>query len=763
MSKYYEFVNPYHFLPLGKNCEKVAWSQPEEERCTGYITVNLRNRTGMMVPAIRSGKRRDASEEETDGDSAEQVQEETVHFFNYSQEPDGWKNCPPVIPGSSVRGMLRSVYEMATDSCLSVIDSSRPVYRRISDPGEPSLLRRVKREDGKVEYQLYMGVEVKPVLITGAPPKSECELVDGGRAIFFKGAEFMRKRHYHKFIIPTKMGRIAVTDKMLEEFEKILSLYQDSGINKAPRHNHYKEYARKYDKFRMGWDMAEGEDEKYSREYFPVYAHQVRGASGYNHIYLTPAAISKEIFQNSIPEILKKSGHEPCVSRTKLCPACSLFGMVGQGGLKNNALKSNIRITDARWHPGEREAAPEHWEELYQEKDIVLEELSSPKSSSMEFYFKKPVDAESWNTDYYNKNGKICRNSDPEILGRKFYWHQGEEHHPVRGGEVEKSPRNSVVRLLKVGQEFEYKVFFQNITKRQLDQLIVLCNISNYEKKDQAQYGYRIGMGKPLGLGSCESTVREVKLRRWTDLSGGFCISPSYLDYQEVFGNGETGEKDWRELCYEDAGFAAGKDNFLLMLRFDAVSDLRDEHGNRIPVSYPLSLQDRGFEFFVRNRYGALSNRGGQYGRGGQNTRGVGSVTYSNRATLKREGMRIEQNLEPLNGEAQKLYVNGMQEVTLDKGKFPMANFYVDDEHAGQMRQVQRNPCGDHIQQRYGNNNEQRRNRNGSEQRRNDNVSQRNGNASKRKENGNISGYGRGYQDNRQGKHTPRKEKKQYY
>lgn len=645
--KYYEFINPYHFMPLGEKCnrpeEKEHESEKKESVYSGYLTVELKNRTKMLVPR---GRRRE-----------DRNNDETLEFFTYSDETGAYKKYPPVIPGSSLRGMLRSVYEMATDSCLSALDTSKPIYRRISDPGKPALLH--KTENG---MKLCMDIQVERERINSPLDRSykECEYVEDGGSpfIYLKGEDFRRKKNHYRFILPkgAQNTGLNVTEQMLEQFEKTLSVYQDKAINKTSGHNGYREYARIYNRFKLG----KLPDAGYSHDYFPVYCHEVR-SGGQSTYYITPAAISKEMFRTSLEEILERSGgYQPCTSVNRLCPACSLFGMVGKGDENGTeALKGRVRITDAVFMD-DTVKLEDHYE-----KEHTLEELSTPRLSSLEFYLKRPEGAVSWTPDYYVKeNGQIVWNDQPEIMGRKFYWHHQEERLP----EVEKTVRNARVRLLKENRHFQYKIYFEGLAERQIRQLIFLCNLSEFDcEGGKAKYGFRLGMGKPLGLGSCESHVTEARIRRWTDEEGGkLKIAPFFADFSELF------EENWHGMSYEASGFSANKENFLLMTAFDAVGDT--------PVSYPLShkqsveIMEKGYEFYTGNRYGKKRD------------------LYSNSAILKRKDVMFQQNLEPLDGEVPKLHVNGRCQTEKDRVRdvvFALGEFYAIDSSENLMSETE--------------------------------------------------------------------------
>ena len=106
-----EFLNPYHFLPLQH--EKSLWEDDEkEESYTGMISYEITTRTPLLVPG-----------------QVLKMDEKTGHpykrFFTYDNTGEDLSlktRYRPAIPGSEIRGVIRSIYETLTNSCLSMID-----------------------------------------------------------------------------------------------------------------------------------------------------------------------------------------------------------------------------------------------------------------------------------------------------------------------------------------------------------------------------------------------------------------------------------------------------------------------------------------------------------------------------------------------------------------------------------------------------------------------------------------------------------------
>ena len=103
------FVNPYHFVSLQKKgrvqAEKVS---SEGDVLTGYISCRISIKTPLVLP-----------------DSSDKTGEK-YNFYNVSGRP--------VIPGSGIRGCIRSTYEAVTNSCLSVLTPKEKISRNAFMP-----------------------------------------------------------------------------------------------------------------------------------------------------------------------------------------------------------------------------------------------------------------------------------------------------------------------------------------------------------------------------------------------------------------------------------------------------------------------------------------------------------------------------------------------------------------------------------------------------------------------------------------------------
>jgi len=202
-----------------------------------------------------------------------------------------------------------------------------------------------------------------------------------------------------------------------------------------------------------------------------------------------------------------KSNYRPCSSINKLCPACLLFGTAG----KNEALASRLSFSDAEVV----DSLCGNLEELYEQPGI-LPELASPKPSATEFYLrKKDKKHHLWNYDYagwweWDKKDKIFIYDNiytPEIQGRKFYWHH-KINNPNYINVNNCTKRNVKIRPVKKGVKFKFRIYFNRIFDNELGKLLWTLTLGN-----SSEHAHKIGMGKPVGLGSVQIKVNKIKLR----------------------------------------------------------------------------------------------------------------------------------------------------------------------------------------------------------------------------------------------------------
>lgn len=597
-----KFVNPYNFIPFP---QKRARAYEDTDKHTGVITYSITTKTPLFIPNT-SNENTFPGTEDKDGKII--ADHKSYDFFSYNELENGVdyrkEYFEPVIPGSELRGMIRNLYETLTASCMSVFNDGVYPERRTGDVFLPGLIHRTM-EDGNIVYDLY---KVKAYACIGASPSDDVvgkynegqllyftagkhnrrdiaiDITDNEReasekvkkGYLIKGMPFETKKAkgylFEESDRKKKVRRLTKED--LKRIEAVLDAYQAPQKEEKP----YKDYKEQWENF----------FEEKVGTYFPI-RYSVVDTEKDNFLYLSPAAITREIANTPLRKFL--GDFSSCETFRDCCPACNLFGMTGK--TNEDAIGSKVRFSDARVM--EDREYKEYYETL-----LVREILGSPKLSNPEFYLVKPAQANMWNYDYYvkydyyEKKCKIYSYTDENPLklrGRKYYYHQADVVFPKY---VEPSNLNATIRPLKKDVVFQGKLFFENISKKQLSQLLWILNGGSKEDTaNQAPLCYKLGSGKPLGFGSVELKVESCQERI-------ISLGENTLQYQEK--NLETSSG-----TYEKNGFCQEiKDDFIAISTLNYVSAKEvsypyviDSDGNKQQIGTTVI---NGYEWFGENK-----------------------------------------------------------------------------------------------------------------------------------------------------------------
>lgn len=624
-----EFINPYHFISLPekprRSEKKSKTDSAGEETFTGKIVYEIETKTPLFFP--------NASCENAFISDVEN--HKSYDFFSYDilQAGDGdisKTGRHPVLPGSEIRGMFRSVYEAVTGSCLSAMNGKEIMHRRLSprQAFRPGLLWkngnrlfliqgntiqvpfesvsegntytdgqkvkcRIVKEEGYRKYgKMDSDGKATGYLLIGENPKDSDGNYQGNKR---NGAVFRPR-------VKTDNQKKIKSYFKIEGFDPKESLAYLNGILDA-----YEEDSGQYVEYRKRLNLFL--DGKTKTEFFPVYYKlitfrddsQDETKKPDQKLLLSPAAITKELYEKRVKDLIGEFA--PCKSSQELCPACSLFGMVSEEKGMNHADRakaSHLRFADAQM---------ENREDCYLEP-VTLQELASPHISNAEFYLKKPSgdNIMEWNYDYYvfmdkTKNQKKLVLYDAKIRGHKFYWHQDLKNEEISGiTSAEQTERNVTVRPLKAGKSFVGEIYFDSITKDQLEQIVYLANLSFDDKK-----GYKLGLGKPLGLGSISMKVKQVVIRE-LDFALDHFWKEEEMTVKEFW---QWTEEEWTKKKaqpdYTDVGFVTEEG---IQTQFEALMSFGNTKNHTVSYPYTKSQADdtemkEGFNWFTKNKSGS--------------------------------------------------------------------------------------------------------------------------------------------------------------
>ena len=604
-----DVINPYTFIPVSEKapCRKAV----EFGDLSGYIDCTIKIQSPVFIP-------------NSSGEFSDETMPEHKHrvFFFYEDLSEQKKltdaiRMPqmPIVPGSEIRGMLRNVYEQLTNSCYVHIDENNLPFKRSAEPKELCLLVWDEASKGwriyaDVERNVYKGaiIHKNGGMVLENTFKGRYDIDDQYRKTYsvFDTAESYRVSFDPKnktiskdaqgawFVhIPskmkTKMGGtwtanrqivytaqglspekgVLLSDEVMQRFQYVLGMcenvkggYMDGSFNKSgDSKTRTAIYAKRY------------------RQKLPliVYADKNSVQKNFTNdiIYLSPASMTKEFFGQTILSILEKNAeHQKCESRDAACPACRLFGMIGE----KNSLRGKIRVSDGQ--PKEYQFGHE----------ITLPILATPKISATEFYLKKPGSMQEdgvWTYDYYTTYRGSGRNISfirhpyvPTLAGRKVYW----THKPTFKSE-EKTKMNSSVTPIVSGS-FSFRLYFDRLTAEEMEQLLFSIELSKRNGEEKACH--KIGGGKPLGWGAVQVTADQIT-----------CFS-----YQMQNGKIERAEKAYVRNEHLRAAIESTKEAEQILCY--AQSKGVDSSMVRYPARMNRNGERKIFEWFSKNR-GSIS------------------------------------------------------------------------------------------------------------------------------------------------------------
>lgn len=551
------FVNPYHFVSAafaGK--ESVDIAKRQEELHTGVLDCRLVVKTPLAIL------------------STEYREENDHKIYSYNQDQNG----KPFIQAGSLRGVIRSVHETVTDSCFSTAKVDEIITSRSNHAFWPGVLLKGRNGKWKLfpaerylikveEYapfqkdkgacmtlkkeellKIGFGTKVyfKPVLSDEEKDaaseakgysvknyikemKLECEAFNWKEGYLYLG-EPISGKHFESVFCISKKTPIDVPDLKgaMERLGETVSVYQNAKVNK------------KLGEQFMDHHGYPGYKKALENGVIPVWYSSNKMAKG-SPVYLSMACLGRMAYETNMGKLLNKKA--PCTSRNQLCSSCALFGMASE-----EKLGSRVRFTDA---------SAIHWSENSLEKGVTLRELSSPQSSYLPFYTKKPKDVVNWSYD----NGI-------EILGRKYYWHSESDYYKEVefNGEkqnVERNNRNITVDLIKPKTSFSFRVYYDQITARELEGLIWTLTLGENQK--DGKLCHKLGHGKPMGLGSVKILVDKKTERAYRN---------GYQLKETVYGQVEN------PFAKQNAGVC---EELLKVLNMDTVKKWKVEYPRVIP------------------------------------------------------------------------------------------------------------------------------------------------------------------------------------
>ncbi|MBP3760987.1 MAG: hypothetical protein J6I55_05900 [Ruminococcus sp.] len=540
------FINPYNFV---SQLHEVERDIPHKGNLTGKINCTITVKTPLCIP--------DAEKKFADADFADMPEYNRHYVYDFYRVGD-----VPTIAGSRIKGIIRSYYEVLSNSCFYV-NNNNIMSARHSFPRHPGLMKYDSQG-----WHLYPALK-KPF-----------------RGNALKEGEVKRTWYeIHGKSLKSSVFSLAGDeikcdnlDFAVEDYDKNLKIYEEGF------------YFKKY-KQHLTYKITPDD----SGRMYPVFYEIIDSEAGDTLVYLSPSQIGRSVFFHKIDDILES--HVSCskTDGTCLCKACALFGassFYDRSSSQHYEKKWNragsLRFSDAVPLDGA----------FYSEKYITLKELSVPKTTSVEFYTQRPENALAWTyeskTTAYMKVKQGRRTSPApkkipckvNLKGRKFYLHNPllkKENYSAN----EKTKRNCSTELCKAGSQFSFDIYFENISESQLRELVWTLALG--ENSQDSNRMFKMGYAKPLGLGSVKITVNSIQTRIFDDEYVIRNIDPSeYMD---------------------DIPFDSDTEYFRQLMKITDFNTTKKFLENGAVMSYPIADDGRGsknskahHQWFIANR-----------------------------------------------------------------------------------------------------------------------------------------------------------------
>lgn len=511
---------PYNFVPLPERVFNVAdgiqvgekrikpW-ETHDRFVTGTHSGSIELTIETLTPLFIRGPVRQQDGAWDDRDSRLRPEPYTT--------PDG----RPAIPGSSLRGMVRTLVEILSFSKIQPVSTARPFFRTVARDRRDRIGRaygkrmrrgvgvrggwlqrqgddwsilecevlRVKRsilpndihQDNRPNWEhqhKQCWVDVRDNLVSrivftaDASKKSGCLVLTGN--VPDKKREFV-------FLDPAADARrIAIPQQIWDRF------HDDDQITQ------WQEKAFPRDQPQEGCRRAPG----HLRDGEPVFflvddnARSVDSPDGL--VFLGRAGMFRFPYDRSPADLVAQ-----VLRDAQLDLAEAMFGKADPGA----TIKGRVYFDDAIATDG----GPTWFEPA-----IVPQILSAPKPTTFQHYLTQD------GTRGKDKLTTYIDGDHTTIRGHKLYWHrwnnhsdvsqvreQNEDHDALRDSLQSPSPRDTqhtIIRPVKAGVTFVGRVRFENLTDVELGALLHALQLPS-------RCAHRLGMGKPLGLGSVRITA----------------------------------------------------------------------------------------------------------------------------------------------------------------------------------------------------------------------------------------------------------------
>ncbi len=536
-------VAPYNFVELPK---KIVPAEPiptyncyHDNRHTGKIKCALTTSSPLYVRCGMSqadfAKFGGKSDEELTDDEKKEKRKTLATFFENSA------NQYPTIPGSSLRGMLRTLVEIASYSKIDKVADKQLIYRAFADTtslGE-FYRDRLLQEEGEHQYSFLMqaGYLIKTQQGSGwaiQPAKNIVEGTSFAKIYISQIKNLVKSRwddnithaskvsvhveamtwhphrggfielYYAQAVPPSReqskcQGVLVETGGMpgKKKMECVIGLpddeatpipipdYPDSMIQD------YQDQLTKEQKKLLGNNGV-------LKPMHPVFYLVEEGKLvffGHTMMFRIP-------YQESIKKFIPKPNYnflqDYSYNSHTLDLTEAIFGFVKDTKQKENQTQAGrVFVSDAKC---QKSVTEDIWLKGNATESIPLKILDNPKPTTFQHYLVQDSDKPEQLKHYANPSEETI------IRGHKLYWHKGNVGESQIKIENTESSRTDI-KPIKENVSFDFTIWFENLSEVELGALLWVLDIAANKN-----YRLSLGMGKPLGMGAVQIITSQFSL-----------------------------------------------------------------------------------------------------------------------------------------------------------------------------------------------------------------------------------------------------------
>jgi CRISPR-associated protein (TIGR03986 family) len=501
---------------------------------TGYFDVTLTTKTPLYV---RCGLKRERFERgDANGSSFRDQIKNTPEFFHTKNELE------PILPGSSLRGMLRSYFEVITHSKLQrlsevnlffrTVDTSSvgTTYReRMSETPTPNHHKALAKagfwkqsgDSYGIQPCEYARVEVRMLQenLSNSRHGREVWVQLDAQAQYHNHSQG-KQLYYRKVLNITDIsdvqplgwhkGIIIRTGSSPRQHMAFIFLTDTCGTTKQVKNSGADENDHLVERFHSDDQLTQYQKQTFHgdgklRDNDPIFYLEGSGTIS----FFGRAQMFRLPYKNTPKSLLPNA---LCTSK-EIDYAEAVFGYVrdkqhnakAKSGNYGRALAGRVYITDGEC----QQLGQDAFLNVSNMPSGVLTPkiLASPKPTSFQHYIVQETPSDSNELAHYDSKKKDDRGRETQenlstLRGNKFYWHQARvtaqslsEPNHVGNNDTQ----HTQMKPVRANISFTFRVYFENLLPEELGALSWTLQPPTEEGKD---YCHKLGMGKPYGMGS---------------------------------------------------------------------------------------------------------------------------------------------------------------------------------------------------------------------------------------------------------------------